>query len=465
MAQQKTAALNFGHPPKTIEFWQRLVREALSLSAPTPFYIFSALPIAERISELDEALTAAGFQSAIGNRQSKISFRHWLSCKTQPVAPLLRWWREQGRPIEVVSEFELRAALAEGFAPENILVNGPAKHSWLPKFGAPVGVQALACPGNTLKRELQRGAPLRNLSINFDSPAELAALLPFAKKLNWRCGVRINTSEEFDPESPQFPTQFGFTPDEAVAALKKLLRAKARVETVSFHLRTNLSSAHIYQRAIAEVVEVCRAAKFSPLHLDIGGGLPVRHVLTRGGKVFDGEFGLRAFAKMLRQSVKLFPDLREVWLENGRFVSASSGVLVVKILDVKERRGKAESEKRESGKQSLRQLICDGGRTLNALTSMWEQHRILTVPERKGAEVLTAVCGPTCMAFDQLARIPLPRSLRAGDHLVWLEAGAYHIPWETRFSHGHAAVLWHDEKGIQTVREKQSFEHWWRPWV
>ena len=182
-----------------------------------------------------------------------------------------------------------------------------------------------------------------------------------------------------------------------------------------------------------------------------GGGLPVRHVLSRGGKVYDGEFGLRAFAQMLRQSAKLFPGLREIWLENGRFVSAGSGALVVKILDVKERRG-------------LRQLICDGGRTMNALTSLWEQHALLALPERSGAETLTAVCGPTCMAFDQLARIPLPRSLRAGDHLIWLDAGAYHIPWETRFSHGHAAVCWHDEHGLRLVRERQSFENFWSQW-
>jgi diaminopimelate decarboxylase len=428
-AQNKPAKLDFGHPPETIQFWKRLVREALSLSVPTPFYIFSSAPIAKKISELDTTLANAGFQSAIENLKSRIAFRHWLSCKTQPIAPLLRWWRGQGRPIEVVSEFELRAALAEGFAPENILVNGPAKHHWLPQFGAP-----------------------HNLSVNFDSPAELTALLPLAKKLNWRCGVRINTSEEFDPENPQFPTQFGFAQEEAVAALKKLLRAKARVETVSFHLRTNIPSAQIYQRAIAEVAEVCRAAKFNPLHLDIGGGLPVRHVLSRGGKVFDGEFGLRAFAEMLRQSAKLFPGLREIWLENGRFVCASSGALVVKIRDVKERRG-------------LRQLICDGGRTMNALTSLWEQHALLPLPERSGAETMTAIHGPTCMAFDQLARIPLPRSLRAGDHLVWLEAGAYHIPWETRFSHGHAAVCWHDERGLRLVRTRQSFENWWGQWM
>ena len=424
---KQPAPLDFGHPPETVEFWKRLVCEALSLSTPTPFYVFSALPVAKSIAELDAALISAGFKPEIRNQKSEIGFQHWLSCKTQPVAPLLRWWRAQGRGIEVVSEFELRAALAEGFAPENILINGPAKQHWLSRY--------------------ELGA----LSVNFDSAGELAALLPLAKKLNWRCGIRILTGEEFDPENPQFPTQFGFAPGEAVAALKKLRRAKVRAETVHFHLRTNISSVQIYDRAIAEVAQICRAAKFSPRVLDLGGGIPVRHVLSRGGKIYDGEFGLRSFAKMLRQSAKLFPGLREIWLENGRFVSAGSGVLVVKILDVKDRRG-------------LRQLICDGGRTLNALTSLWEQHRILTVQECSGAAVLTAVHGPTCMAFDQLARIPLPRSVQCGDHLIWLDAGAYHISWETRFSYGHAGVLWHDEDGFRPARERQSFDDWWSQW-
>src|ERR1039457_5605 len=185
----KPAQLDFGHSPETVQFWKRLVREALSLSVPTPLYIFSSAPIAEKISELDAALTNAGFQSAIENRKSKIDFRHWLSCKTQPVAPLLRWWRGQRRGIEVVSEFELRAALAEGFIPENILVNGPAKHHWLPRFGgAPVSDPA-SFQNQGQRAGSETGAPLlRELSVNLDSPAELTALLPLAKKLNWRCG-------------------------------------------------------------------------------------------------------------------------------------------------------------------------------------------------------------------------------------------------------------------------------------
>ena len=34
----------------------------------------------------------------------------------------------------------------------------------------------------------------------------------------------------------------------------------------------------------------------------------------------------------------------------------------------------------------------------------------------------------------------LPDTISPGDFIVWLDAGAYHLPWETRFSHGLCAV-------------------------
>ena len=447
--------LTFGHPPETIRFWKRLVREALRISGRTPLYVFSARPVAERIAELDASFAAISFGSALHAPHSTLpKVRHWLSCKTQPIRPLLRWWHARGGDIEVVSEFELRAALTEGFSPGRILINGPAKHHWLPQL------------------------PLRGLSVNFDSAGELKALLPLAKKLGWRTGLRICTREEFDPENPALPTQFGFTPDEAIAAIRQIRRAGLEPQIVHFHLRTNVASPQIYERAIQEVAHLCHAARISPRFLDVGGGLPLRHALSRKGDPVDTEWqkarskrrkegptskefklsrqtsgatGLEGFAAMLGRSARLFPALQEIWLENGRFVSAGSGALVVKVLEAKQRRG-------------VRQLICDGGRTLNALVSNWEQHELLSLADRRGPKVLTAVCGPTCMAFDQLALRPLPRSIHPGEHLLWLEAGAYHIPWETRFSHGHAAVVWHDERGLRTTRERQDFEDWWGDW-
>ena len=388
-----------------MKFWRALLRPLLA-TQPTPFYLFSASPLEEALHELEAAF-------------ARLPVRHWLSFKTQPFPPLLRWWQRRGG-VEVVSRFELQAALAAGFEPAEILVNGPAKHHWLAEEGRP------------------------RLKVNFDSVAEARALARMAHRLDWNCGLRLQTNEEFDPEAPEFPTQFGLSPAEAQEARRVLLKAGARLETLHFHLRTNVASPEIYQRALSEAAEFCRATGFAPLHIDVGGGFPAPNVWSRGGQRLDAAFSLPAMAKVYTRALKSFPGARELWLENGRWVSARSGVLVVKILDAKDRRG-------------MRSLICDGGRTLHALVSTWERHRLFSVPDRRGATQLTTVHGPTCMAFDQLARCELPHALRPGDHLVWMDAGAYHLPWETKFSHGLAAILWHDGRRVTLARPSQTF--------
>jgi diaminopimelate decarboxylase len=403
----------FRHPPGTLRFWRAQVRPWLG-RLPTPFYVFSLTPIQGALTELDRHL-------------QDLPVRHWLSCKTQPLPPLLRWWRKEGRPIEVVSEFEFLAARREGFSLDRILVNGPAKHRWLPRWAA------------------------RGLLVNFDSVQEAIALAPLARRLRWTVGLRLNTPEEYDPESPRHPTQFGLTAPEAAQALRELRRHGVMPQTAHLHLRTNVASPMMYERALAQAATICREVGFVPRFLDCGGGFPPPHVLSRDGRRVDAAFGLREMARVYARALERFPTVHEIWIENGRWLSARSGVLVVRILDVKERRG-------------MRHLICDGGRTMNALVSNWEAHELLCLPSRSGPRCLTTVTGPTCMAFDQLARRQLPRSLREDDHLVWLDAGAYHLPWETRFSHGLAAVVWHDGRRTRVVRRRETFDHWWKSW-
>ena len=403
----------FGHSPETLAFWRRLVRRALKQGALTPFFVFSSAPMVAALEEL----------RSLG-RGLPVPLRHWLSFKTQPLPALLDWWRTLGRPVEVVSEFELRAALTSGFAPERILVNGPAKDRWLPD---------VAVPG---------------LRVHFDSRRELEALLPLARRQAWRVGIRCLTDEEHDPEHPAHPTQFGLARDEAVEALRRLAAAGVRFESVHFHLRTNVASADCYARALGQLAGICRAAKVQPRYLDCGGGFPPPHVLDRDGAPVARGFRLGAMRDVLRRAVGQFPGLQEVWLENGRFLSARTGVLALRVIEVKERRG-------------VRQVIGDGGRTLHALVSTWEQHALHPLDPRPGRRVPTAVCGPTCMAFDQLGRRSLPERLGVGDVLVWFEAGAYHLPWETRFSHGPAAIFWHHGGRLAPVRGAASFRDWW----
>ena len=392
----------FGRTASQIAEWRSGVSAALAQGARTPFYLFSPDSVAQRLSELDQL-------------QFGRPVRHWYSCKTQPLAQQLDWWRRTGRGIEVVSETEFLLARDCILDVDHLLVNGPAKHRWLP----------------------QRSEP--RLRVNFDSPTELEALLPLALREQWRTGIRLRTPEEFDPGAPQFPTQFGFEPNEAVRAVKRLRKAGLTPETIHFHLRTNVATADAYSRALNSVIEVCNAARFSPKYLDIGGGLPPPHILVKDGSAFNQRFRFTAWAAILRRTWDSLPGVEELWLENGRYLLAGSGVLSVRVLDIKQRTG-------------LRQLIADGGRTLNALISTWEDHELLPLVPRGGRKVPTAVYGPTCMAFDQLALREMPSGIRMDDCLLWFDAGAYHLPWETRFSHPLAEIWWQDGGAPVRVR-------------
>lgn len=403
-------AHRFAHVPGRHEFWRALVEPLLNRQA-TPFYLFSSLPVERRLAEL-------------ADHYGKLAVRHWFSFKTTPLPPLLSWWRARGLPVEVVSDFELRAALDLGFAPRDILVNGPAKHTWLSRHEVP------------------------GLQVHLDSPAEARALAPVAKRLGWTLGVRLNLDEEYDLQRPEHPTQFGLSEPELEEALASLRTAGVWPEIVHFHLRSNVASHHAYERALVEAAEICERAGLAPRVLDCGGGFPATAVLTRGGKPLDAEFSAAATARMHSRLLRASPSVRELWLENGRWLTGPAGALVVRVLDVKERRG-------------MRSLICDGGRVNQAPLAAWEHHELLRLPPRSGEPTPTTVNGPTCMAFDQLARCPLPRDVQAGDHLVWLDAGAYQLPWESRFSHGLAAVLWHDGGRILVAREAEAFASWW----
>lgn len=389
---------------KSIAGWCRHVREALDAGARSPFYLFASAPYraaTDRLEGLDYGRPT----------------RFWLSAKTQPLPPLWRWWRRRGG-IEVVSEFEFRGALRAGFDPDQILVNGPAKHRWLP------------------------GVSRKGLRVHFDSLGELEALLPIARKDRWRVGLRLRTPVEVDAEDPGWAYPFGLEPTELPAALARLVGQGLEAESVHVHLKTNLPDVPTIRRGFEAIVQVCRDTEWRPRCIDVGGGLAPAGPRGLDGTRFGTGLGIESYTTEVRGLVDRMPWVEELWLEHGRHPAADSGVLVVGVLDVKERLGR-------------RLLICDGGRTLHAMVSVWEEHDLEVLEARRGRTVPTAVHGPTCMAFDCLGRRDLPASVRPGDHLVWFDAGAYHLSWETRFSHGLAEVWWDEGSGPRCVRSAE----------
>jgi diaminopimelate decarboxylase len=336
-------------------------------------------------------------------------------------------WRSLGFGVEVVSEFEFAAALQEGFHPTEILVNGPLKHTWLHRYSIP------------------------GIRVHFDSVLECRELLTRSRDLNWQVGLRFHLRNCFDPDHPDQDAQFGMTTAEAEDATSLIRCAGANISSVHFHLRSNIRETGLYLDSLIELASVSRHLDLSPAYVDIGGGLPNPSEFVFGTDVPYGDLA-PGLSEVFKCVPTLFPSASEIWMESGSYLTGSSAVLVVSVCDIKVR-------------NVNRVLLCDGGRTNHALVSDWESHRVLIVPVRSARNVPTTVAGPNCMAFDHLARMPLPEDIAVGDKIIWTDAGAYHIPWETRFSRGLCPVVWIGSDGDFTVvRRRESPSEWWGQW-
>ena len=364
--------------------------------------------------------------------ESSVRLRHWVSLKTQPVARLLHVTNSLGLGVDVVSEYELLGAVSAGVPTSRILVNGIGKHRWLVRHH------------------------FRDLSVHFDSIAEVRELAVLAKAMNWRVGLRCaipGFAEAGDCLESLGEDQFGMTREELQSAFSVLASVGVFVSGLHFHLHTNVRCVIEYRRALEHVAEVAGFMGIEPEYIDIGGGLPIAGETPLEGFSAASTFEFGQFREWLESIPSTFPSIHEVWLENGRFLSGPSGALVVTVLDRKDR-----------GDRTY--LICDGGRVTHARMASVEKHEILLAPARTGPLRKTIVCGPTCSVVDRLGCWMLPESVEPGDLVIWLNAGAYHIPLETRFSAGLAPVVWFNERNeAEIIRKRETPAQWWGQWA
>ena len=346
--------------------WRPVVQEA-ARQWKSPFFVVAWEPVEAALGELAQL-------------ESVVPVRHWLSLKTQPVGKLVRAWQKHGLGVEIVTEYEFRAAVECGFDAGSILVNGVAKHAWLCKVKMP------------------------GLRVHFDSLHEVEQLAPQARDLGWHIGLRLDVRGAFDESASEFQRQFGLSEDEAVKARNIFDRMGLRIEGLHFHLKSNLGSVKYYSKTLHELERICRSAPLEPKYLDLGGGFPAPGE-TASGVNNAASFDLEELAQALREARAVLPGVSEIWFENGRFMTARAGALVITVLDIKER-------------SDSRYLICDGGRTNHAFVSMWQEHQVLTVPERTGAARPTTICGSTCTGFDRLGKQMLPDDIQIGDQLA-----------------------------------------------
>jgi diaminopimelate decarboxylase len=346
----------------------------------TPAFVYNAEAIRSRYRSLDAAL-------------APLPHRICYAVKANSNLAVLGILQQLGAGADIVSAGELSRVLAAGFTADRIVFSGVGKTA------------------DELRTAVRAGVG----HLNVESLEELELLAGIADETGTdvRVGIRVNPDVTTDTH-PYISTgksgiKFG-VPTDQVGPAAELIARHPRLEltTIAMHLGSQIVDTGPFVEGIARLIELVamlRRMGVSTLQvLDIGGGLGIRYAEER-----SLEPG--TFAKAV------IPPLRAigltVFLEPGRFLVGSAGVLLTRVL----------YRKHSGGKEFV---VVDAGMNDLVRPSHYQAyHEILELEEHGRPPVRADIVGPVCETGDFLALDRVVPGLRPGDGIAVLGAGAY----------------------------------------
>lgn len=346
----------------------------------TPTYVYSAGAIRSRVRDLARAL---------GDYPHLIAY----SVKANGNLELLRLLAGLGAGADIVSGGELYRARLAGIPSDRIVFSG-------------VG-----------KTVVELGAALTEgiYGFNVESEGELRALSDLAVAMEKVAPIALRVNPDVDAPTPHAYTRTGHAATKfgiPIGDAPRLYDLAAilpgiRIRGVDMHIGSQILAVEPYRDATRQVVDLAMALKkdgHALEYIDIGGGLGISY---SGGEGISAEAFAEAILPLLEGT-----GLRLV-VEPGRFVVGQAGVLVTRVLYLKEGGGK-------------RFVITDAGMNDLLRPSHYSgYHAVEPVESADRGRVQVDVVGPICETGDFLALDREIEAVEPGELLVLRTTGAY----------------------------------------
>ncbi len=356
--------------------------KALAEEIGTPFYCYSSATLERHYKVMHDAF--AGTDHMI-----------CYAMKANSNQAVIRTMAELGAGMDVVSEGELRRALAAGVPARKIVFSGVGKTAREMALALREGI---AC-------------------FNVESEPELELLSEVAKRVGQRAAVSIRVNPDVDAKT-HHKISTGKAEDKFGISYKRAREVYARaaalpaidVAGIDMHIGSQITELEPFAKAfklMGELTEELRSDGHNIRHLDLGGGLGVPYRGTNDVPPHPDEY-----AAMVKKTLGHL-NLKFV-LEPGRMIVGNAGVLVSRVIYVKDGTEKHFVIQDAAMNDLIRPTLYDA------------YHEIVPVAEPAGGEPMMAdVVGPVCESGDYLAKgRRLPR-VEAGDLLATMTAGAY----------------------------------------
>jgi diaminopimelate decarboxylase len=355
--------------------------EELVAAHGTPLYVYSESSIVSRFREFNDAFD--GVHRLIA-----------YSVKANGNLSVLRLLAEQGAGADIVSGGELQRALIAGMPPERIVFSGVGKTVVELAAGLDAGIYSFNVESEGELRELA------NLGETMQKPA------PIALRVN--PDVKTATPHHYTSTGHK-ESKFGIPIEKARAIYRYARDHKGlHVRGVDVHIGSQILDVEPYQLALQRVLELVAELRQDGIdleYIDLGGGFGVSY--EQGRETPASEFAAALLPDLKRSGLRLV-------LEPGRFIMGPSGVLLTRVLYIKDYGGKTF-------------VITDAGMNDLLRPSHYASYHLIENAERHDnrASVAVDVVGPICESGDFLAldrTMPMPQE---GELLAVHTTGAY----------------------------------------
>jgi diaminopimelate decarboxylase len=349
----------------------------------TPFYCYSTATLERHYKVFSEAFH--GLDTLV-----------CYAMKANSNQAVLKTFSRLGAGMDVVSEGELRRALAADVPGSRITFSGVGK----------------------TEREMALALEADVLSFNVESEPELHRLSKVAQGMGRTAKIALRVNPDVDAKTHakistgKSENKFGIPLSHArqTYALAASLPG-IKVDGIDMHIGSQITDLAPFNDAFAllrDFVQELRADGHSIAHIDLGGGLGVPYKADNAPPPSPADY-----AFVVRKHVG---DLGcQLIFEPGRLLVANAGILVAEVIYVKHGDGKTF-------------VIVDAAMNDLIRPTLYEAyHDILPVRQAAvgGPHETVDVVGPVCESGDYLALGRSLPSLKAGDLIAVMSAGAY----------------------------------------